>query len=115
MKSPERGEVWLVDLGLAAKVRPAVVLSVPADSPGSRSRYPTRRQCVPFPYSARHGSRAVRVDGSGSIAAHSERGFDAYHSAEGGWQTRDWVSRSRATVRPTDNVRFRRYPSTSAA
>ena len=30
MKSPPRGEVWLVDLGLAAKVRPCVVLSVPA-------------------------------------------------------------------------------------
>ena len=28
MKSPPRGEVWLVDLGLAAKVRPCVVLSV---------------------------------------------------------------------------------------
>lgn len=33
MSSPERGEVWLVDLGLAAKVRPCLVLSVPiADS-----------------------------------------------------------------------------------
>lgn len=31
MNSPERGEVWLVDLGLAAKVRPALVLSVPAE------------------------------------------------------------------------------------
>ena len=30
MKSPQRGEVWLVDLGMAAKVRPAVVISVPA-------------------------------------------------------------------------------------
>ncbi len=30
MKSPPRGEVWLVDLGLAAKVRPCVVLSTPA-------------------------------------------------------------------------------------
>jgi mRNA interferase MazF len=30
VKSPPRGEVWLVDLGLAAKVRPCVVLSVPA-------------------------------------------------------------------------------------
>ena len=30
MKSPARGEVWIVDLGLAAKVRPAVVVSVPA-------------------------------------------------------------------------------------
>jgi mRNA interferase MazF len=28
---PERGEVWLVDLGLAAKVRPALVLSVPVE------------------------------------------------------------------------------------
>lgn len=31
MRSPARGEVWLVDLGLAAKVRPALVVSVPAD------------------------------------------------------------------------------------
>ena len=30
MKAPQRGEVWLVDLGLAAKVRPAVVMSSPA-------------------------------------------------------------------------------------
>ncbi|MBI3940438.1 MAG: type II toxin-antitoxin system PemK/MazF family toxin [Acidobacteria bacterium] len=30
MKASERGEVWLVDLGMAAKVRPALVLSVPA-------------------------------------------------------------------------------------
>jgi len=26
-----RGELWLVDLGMAAKVRPALVVSVPAD------------------------------------------------------------------------------------
>ena len=31
MTNPGPGEVWLVDLGLAAKVRPAVVLSVPAE------------------------------------------------------------------------------------
>jgi len=31
VKSLQRGEVWLVDLGMAAKVRPAVVISVPAD------------------------------------------------------------------------------------
>ena len=30
MASPRRGEVWLVDLGMAAKVRPALVVSVPA-------------------------------------------------------------------------------------
>ncbi len=26
---PNRGEVWLVDLGLAAKIRPCLVLSIP--------------------------------------------------------------------------------------
>lgn len=31
MRSPQQGEVWLVDLGMAAKVRPAVVMSVPVD------------------------------------------------------------------------------------
>ncbi len=31
MVNPERGEVWLVDLGYAAKVRPCLVLSVPAE------------------------------------------------------------------------------------
>jgi len=31
MHSPPRGEVWLVDLGWAAKVRPCLVLSVPID------------------------------------------------------------------------------------
>jgi len=30
VKTPQRGEVWLVDLGLAAKVRPCLVLSIPA-------------------------------------------------------------------------------------
>lgn len=30
MIHPQRGEVWLVDLGLAAKIRPALVLSIPA-------------------------------------------------------------------------------------
>jgi mRNA interferase MazF len=29
MPLPTRGEVWIVDLGYAAKIRPAVVLSVP--------------------------------------------------------------------------------------
>jgi mRNA-degrading endonuclease toxin of MazEF toxin-antitoxin module len=30
VKAPQRGEVWLVDLDMAAKVRPAVVMSIPA-------------------------------------------------------------------------------------
>jgi len=29
--TPLRGEVWLVDLGMAAKVRPALVISIPAE------------------------------------------------------------------------------------
>jgi mRNA interferase MazF len=29
MNIPERGEVWLADCGLAAKVRPVVVISIP--------------------------------------------------------------------------------------
>ncbi len=29
MPEPRRGEVWLVDLGMVAKVRPCLVLSVP--------------------------------------------------------------------------------------
>lgn len=30
MANPNRGEVWLVDLGYTAKVRPCLVLSIPA-------------------------------------------------------------------------------------
>ena len=30
MPAPNRGEIWLVDLGYAAKVRPCLVLSIPA-------------------------------------------------------------------------------------
>lgn len=31
MKGPSRGEVWLVDLGLTAKARPALVLGTPTE------------------------------------------------------------------------------------
>lgn len=31
MKYPARGEVWLVDLGMAAKIRPCLVISSPID------------------------------------------------------------------------------------
>lgn len=36
MPSPNRGEVWLADLGLAGKVRPCLALSIPA-GPQDRS------------------------------------------------------------------------------
>jgi mRNA interferase MazF len=31
MPSPNRGEVWIVDLGLVGKVRPCLILSIPLD------------------------------------------------------------------------------------
>ena len=31
MRNPQRGEVWLVDLGYVAKVRPCLVLSIPVE------------------------------------------------------------------------------------
>ena len=31
MPRADRGSIWIVDLGLVAKVRPCLVLSVPAD------------------------------------------------------------------------------------
>ncbi|MEX1233189.1 MAG: type II toxin-antitoxin system PemK/MazF family toxin [Planctomycetaceae bacterium] len=34
---PHRGDVWLVDLGMTAKVRPCVVLSIPADDDSDRA------------------------------------------------------------------------------
>ncbi|MFL6275316.1 MAG: type II toxin-antitoxin system PemK/MazF family toxin [Blastocatellia bacterium] len=30
MINPNRGEVWLVDLGMTAKIRPCLILSIPA-------------------------------------------------------------------------------------
>jgi len=33
---PTRGDVWLVDLGMVAKVRPCLVLSIPADDDNDR-------------------------------------------------------------------------------
>ena len=33
---PTRGDVWLVDLGMVAKVRPCLVLSIPADEDNDR-------------------------------------------------------------------------------
>ena len=29
--TPQRGEVWLADLGMAAKIRPALIFSIPPD------------------------------------------------------------------------------------
>jgi mRNA interferase MazF len=36
MANPLRGEVWLVDLGFVAKIRPCLIFSVPAAGPKDR-------------------------------------------------------------------------------
>ena len=36
MANPQRGEVWLIDLGMVAKIRPCLVVSVPAGGPNDR-------------------------------------------------------------------------------
>ena len=36
MANPLRGEVWLVDLGMVAKIRPCLVFCVPAAGPNDR-------------------------------------------------------------------------------
>jgi len=34
--TPTRGDVWLVDLGMVAKIRPCLILSIPADDQDDR-------------------------------------------------------------------------------
>lgn len=34
--TPKRGEVWIVDLGMAAKIRPCLVLSIPSNGDNDR-------------------------------------------------------------------------------
>jgi mRNA interferase MazF len=41
MIDPQRGEVWLVDLGFVAKVRPCTVVSVPATDQDRALAMPT--------------------------------------------------------------------------
>ncbi len=36
MANPNRGEVWLVDLGMVAKIRPCLVLSIPPNEETDR-------------------------------------------------------------------------------
>ena len=56
MASPDRGSVWIVDLGLAAKVRPCLVFSVPA---GTQDR--VLMTLVPHTTSVRGSSYEVSV------------------------------------------------------
>jgi hypothetical protein len=62
MKSPHRGEVWLVDLGMAVKVRPALAISVPADDADrALVTMVTHDEPTQLPFrSGRHGSIFAR-------------------------------------------------------
>ena len=57
MNPPNRGEVWLVDLGLAAKIRPALVLNV---LPGEKERSLTTM--VPHTTSLRGSQYEVPIE-----------------------------------------------------
>jgi mRNA interferase MazF len=68
MANPSRGEVWLVDLGYAAKVRPCLVLSIPA---GNQDR--ALATLVPHTTSTRNS----RFEVAGKIRFLREGAFDA--------------------------------------
>jgi len=56
MNEPRRGEVWMVDLGLAAKVRPCVVISI-----GAADQDRALATVVPHTTSARSSRFEVNV------------------------------------------------------
>jgi len=68
MSVPRRGEVWLVDLGMVAKVRPALVLSVSASDTDR-----ALATLVPHTTSA----RGTRFEASVSVKFLKEGVFDA--------------------------------------
>lgn len=63
-----RGEVWLVDLGMAAKVRPAVVISIPAED---------RALVTLVPHTT--SPRQSRFEASASVSFLPAGVFDAQH------------------------------------
>lgn len=63
MSRAQRGEIWLVDLGMVAKTRPVLILSVAYDD--------QERSLVTFI------PRTTSVRGTRFEVAHSGRGFDA--------------------------------------
>ena len=56
MNEPRRGEVWMVDLGMAAKVRPCLVISI-----GATDQDRALATLVPHTTSARNSRFEVRI------------------------------------------------------
>jgi mRNA interferase MazF len=68
MPNPNRGEVWLVDLGYAAKVRPCLVLSIPAADED-------RALATPVPHTT--STRASRFEVNIKVPLLRKGAFDA--------------------------------------
>ena len=68
MNEPRRGEVWMVDLGLAAKVRPCLVISI-----GARDQDRALATLVPHTTSARNSRFEVKI----KVSFLREGAFDA--------------------------------------
>ena len=68
MPAPNRGEIWLVDLGYAAKVRPCLVLNIPAADED-------RALATLVPHTT--GTRASRFEVSIKVPFLREGAFDA--------------------------------------
>ena len=68
MNEPRRGEVWMVDLGMAAKVRPCLVISI-----GATERDRALATLVPHTTSARNSRFEVKL----KVGFLREGAFDA--------------------------------------
>jgi len=68
MANPLRGEVWLVDLGMVAKIRPCLIFSIPAQSLDGR-----RQQSVRGAHVRCHRSRRLRCRRMGIRLEHAQR------------------------------------------
>lgn len=68
MNEPRRGEVWMVDLGIAAKVRPCLVISI-----GAAEQDRALATLVPHTTSARNSRFEVKV----KVGFLREGAFDA--------------------------------------
>ena len=82
MPTADRGEVWLADLGIAAKIRPGLVLSVPLLllTAGLES---VENVCVEV--DAEGSATAIgAVDGTGRQRRHGDRRAERRHNGRSG-------------------------------
>ena len=95
MTSPRRGEVWLIDLGMAAKVWPALVISIPTDDAEDPKHAENHLSSA--------NMRAVFGETAES-QEHADGGFNQTQNTENG-RRRDGDGRSAARVRAANRAR----------